>query len=196
MILNELITSQSLSANQSLRIGTLGPSGTSSEYATKIFAQNYLANQGITSDVLLFNTFEESMDALQQDLLEYMIVPHAYSGINEFYMRQDINLLQLFRCDTPMYGLAVRKGFEFSAELLHSEAIVSHPAPINLIKYFLRTTATIKIVNSTSVAAQLVNEGVFNIALTNAVARDKYNLEFVCEFKHIPMSWSVFGKTK
>lgn len=196
MILNELTTSQSLSANQSLRIGTLGPSGTSSEYATKIFAQNYLSNQGITSDVLLFNTFEESMDALQQDLLEYMIVPHAYSGINEFYMRQDINLLQLFRCDTPMYGLAVRKGFEFSTELLHSEVIVSHPAPINLIKYFLRTTATIKIVNSTSVAAQLVNEGVFNIALTNAVARDKYNLEFVCEFKHIPMSWSVFGKTK
>lgn len=194
MILNDLTIGKKEIPIKTLKIGTLGPTGTSSEFATKLFMNNYLFNQRVDSEILLFNTFEESMDNLTNGLLDYIIVPHAYGRINEFYMRPDIDLIQLFRCDTPMYGLAVRKGFTFHKELLDLETIVSHPAPVSLFKYFLGKNAKIQTVNSTSVAARLVNECVYNLAITNAVAKEKYNLDFVYKFKNIPMSWSVFGR--
>ncbi|WP_411343387.1 bacilysin biosynthesis protein BacA [Paenibacillus sp. WLX1005] len=174
------------------RIGTLGPSGTSSEYAASLFSFHYLANQGIRSELLLYDTFEQCMEKLEAGLLDYVIVPHAYGGINDFYMRKNISLIQLFRCDTPLYGLAVRQDFEFHPSMLASEPVVSHPAPINLLKYFLGTSAHIETVTSTSVAARLVAEGVYNIALTNQIAMQQHGLNFACEFKAIPMSWSVF----
>ncbi|MCY9074127.1 prephenate decarboxylase, partial [Bacillus inaquosorum] len=125
---------------------------------------------------------------------EYTIVPHAYDGIKHFYMRPDLQLLQIFRCDTPMYGLAVRPDFEFSDDMLDTSVIVSHPSPINLIKYFTRKEVRFKLVNSTSQAARKVKEGLYDIALTNELARQKYGLTFVKTFKSIPMSWSLFGK--
>ncbi|MBE5101503.1 prephenate dehydratase domain-containing protein [Priestia aryabhattai] len=194
IILNDLTKEKIQTPLKTIKVGTLGPSGTSSEFAANLFMDNYLFNQGIFSELILFQTFEESMENLEKGLLDYIIVPHAYGGINEFYMKSNIDLIQLFRCDTPMYGLAVRKGFPYHKELLDSETIVSHPAPINLLKYFLNTNAKIHTVNSTSVAASLVKESVYNIAITNEVAKQKYDLDFVYQFKNIPMSWSVFGR--
>ncbi|WP_416235488.1 bacilysin biosynthesis protein BacA [Paenibacillus campi] len=178
------------------RIGTLGPSGTSSEYAASLFSLHYLSNQGIRSELTLFATFEQCIDDLEAGRLDYVVVPHAYGGINDFYMRKHINLIQLFRCDTPLYGLAVRPDYEFQFAALASEPVVSHPAPINLLKYFLGTSAMIETVTSTSVAARLVAEGVYNIAITNQIAMQQYGLHFVHEFKAIPMSWSVFKNTQ
>lgn len=196
MILDDLTLFKKETKINTLKIGTLGPSGTSSEFAAKQFASNYLATQGFLSELSLFNTFEESVVELENGLLDYIIVPHAYGKINDFYMKPNIDLIQLFRCDTPMYGLAIRKGFLYDDELLDSAVIVSHPAPVNLVKYFLNKSSNIELVNSTSVAAKLVNEGVYDLAITNFAAKEKYNLDFVYQFKNIPMSWSVFGRSQ
>lgn len=177
-----------------IKIGTLGPAGTSSEYAANRFCNNYFLNRGLKSELILFNTFEKAMDNLLKGTIDYVIAPHAYPGINNFYMRPDINLVELFRCDTPMYGLAIRPEFNFNPDLLEKEIIVSHPAPVNLVNYYLKRDVKIKMVNSTSVAAYEVKEGIYNMAITNALAKEKYNLKFVYEFKSIPMSWSVFER--
>ncbi|CUB24657.1 bacilysin biosynthesis protein BacA [Bacillus amyloliquefaciens] len=186
--------SKAYSISKLITINTLGPEGTSSEYAAKNFIANFTLLQGVNSKLSLHDTFESCIEKTLQSPLEYTIVPHAYDGIKHFYMRPDLQLLQIFRCDTPMYGLAVRPGFEYTDDMLDKAVIVSHPSPINLIKYFTRKDVTFDLVNSTSAAAKRVKDGLSDIALTNELARQKYGLHFVKTFKSIPMSWSLFGK--
>ncbi|XYY59704.1 bacilysin biosynthesis protein BacA [Bacillus velezensis] len=186
--------SKAYSISKLITINTLGPEGTSSEYATKNFITNFTLLQGVNSKLSLHDTFESCIEKTLQSPLEYTIVPHAYDGIKHFYMRPDLRLLQIFRCDTPMYGLAVRPGFEYTDDMLDQTVIVSHPSPINLIKYFTRKDVTFDLVNSTSATAKRVKDGLSDIALTNELARQKYGLHFVKTFKSIPMSWSLFGK--
>ncbi|XBW81439.1 bacilysin biosynthesis protein BacA [Bacillus velezensis] len=186
--------SKAYSISKLITINTLDPEGTSSEYAAKNFITNFTLLQGVNSKLSLHDTFESCIEKTLQSPLEYTIVPHAYDGIKHFYMRPDLQLLQIFRCDTPMYGLAVRPGFEYTDDMLDQTVIVSHPSPINLIKYFTRKDVTFDLVNSTSAAAKRVKDGLSDIALTNELARQKYGLHFVKTFKSIPMSWSLFGK--
>ncbi|MEC0952047.1 MULTISPECIES: bacilysin biosynthesis protein BacA [Bacillus] len=186
--------SKAYSISKLITINTLGPEGTSSEYAAKNFITNFTLLQGVNSKLSLHDTFESCIEKTLQSPLEYTIVPHAYDGIKHFYMRPDLQLLQIFRCDTPMYGLAVRPGFKYTDDMLEQAVIVSHPSPINLIKYFTRKDVTFDLVNSTSAAAKRVKDGLSDIALTNELARQKYGLHFVKTFKSIPMSWSLFGK--
>ncbi|XAZ37924.1 bacilysin biosynthesis protein BacA [Bacillus velezensis] len=186
--------SKAYSISKLITINTLDPEGTSSEYAAKNFITNFTLLQGVNSKLSLHDTFESCIEKTLQSPLEYTIVPHAYDGIKHFYMRPDLQLLQIFRCDTPMYGLAVRPGFEYTDDMLEQAVIVSHPSPINLIKYFTRKDVTFDLVNSTSAAAKRVKDGLSDIALTNELARQKYGLHFVKTFKSIPMSWSLFGK--
>ncbi|WP_052586861.1 bacilysin biosynthesis protein BacA [Bacillus velezensis] len=186
--------SKAYSISKLITINTLGPEGTSSEYAAKNFITNFTLLQGVNSKLSLHDTFESCIEKTLQSPLEYTIVPHAYDGIKHFYMRPDLQLLQIFRCDTPMYGLAVRPGFEYTDDMLDKTVIVSHPSPINLIKYFTHKDVTFDLVNSTSAAAKRVKDGLSDIALTNELARQKYGLHFVKTFKSIPMSWSLFGK--
>ncbi|MBY8911795.1 bacilysin biosynthesis protein BacA [Bacillus sp. YC2] len=186
--------SNAYSISKLITINTLGPEGTSSEYAAKNFISNFTLLQGVNSKLSLHDTFESCIEKTLQSPLEYTIVPHAYDGIKHFYMRPDLQLLQIFRCDTPMYGLAVRPDFEYTDDMLDTAVIISHPSPINLIKYFTRKAVTFDLVNSTSTAAKKVKDGLSDIALTNELARQKYGLRFVKTFKSIPMSWSLFGK--
>lgn len=175
-----------------IRLGTLGPSGTSSELAAKFYIENFIKQK--RSKIFLFDRFEDCLENLKNNLLDYVVVPHAYEGIKDFYMSPYIDLLGLFRYDTPMYGLAVRKDFNFHPSLLDTEVIVSHSAPEKLIKFFLDKDVKILKVNSTSTAAKLVKDGFYNIAITNDKARENNDLKFVYKFKKIPMSWSVFGR--
>ncbi|MFS0654020.1 bacilysin biosynthesis protein BacA [Bacillus sp. 179-C3.3 HS] len=175
-------------------VNTLGPKGTSSEYAAKHFISHSTTTLGIHTKLSLYDSFEICIEHTLSNALQYTLVPHAYEGIKHFYMRPDLQLLQIFRCDTPMYGLAVRPDFPFQEHMLRHLKIVSHPAPVNLIQYFIHQNAEFELVNSTSTAAQKVRDGEFDIALTNEVARATYGLTFVQTFKSIPMSWSIFGK--
>ncbi|WP_374221013.1 bacilysin biosynthesis protein BacA [Bacillus cereus group sp. N21] len=177
-----------------INIATLGPSGTSSEHAAKSFINNFSLSVHTKSRVHLMSTFEECISQVLESNITYAIVPHAYEGIKDFYMHPDLELIQLFRCDTPMYGLAVRPDFNFQAEALDNHIVVSHPAPISLLKYYIGKEAIFKKVNSTSIAAELVREKVYDFAITNEVAREQNQLKFVFQFKNIPMSWSVFGR--
>ncbi|PEF67960.1 bacilysin biosynthesis protein BacA [Bacillus cereus] len=175
-------------------VATLGPRGTSSEYAAQSFIHTSIPSVPIDNHVHLMATFEECMVPVLEGSIHYAIVPHAYEGIHNFYMHPDLELFQLFRCDTPMYGLAVRSDFDFEDILLESHTIVSHPAPISLLKYYTGKEAVFKEVRSTSIAAELVREKVYDLAITNEIAREQNQLKFMYTFKSIPMSWSVFGR--
>lgn len=94
-----------------------------------------------------------------------------------------------------MYGLAVRPDFEFRDDMLDTSVIVSHPSPINLIKYFTRKDVRFKLVNSTSQAARKVKEGLYDIALTNEPCTAKVRANLCKNIqKHSNEIWSLFGK--
>ena len=180
--------------NSHIRLGTLGPEGTSSEYVTKKFVKNHLDSNHTECEIKLYDTFEEAREKLIDGSINYIICPHAYKQINDFYMNPFISLIEIFQCDTPMYGVAVRKDYSFENKDLEEQVIVSHSAPLELVTNYLDKKPNFHIVNSTSKAAELISNGDFNLAITNEEAVRKFDLRFVCEFKKISMSWSLFGR--
>ncbi len=180
-------------------VGTLGPSGSSSEAATQFllgsFFEQYEAN------VTLYDSFEMCLDTLGTGDIDAAVVPHAYPKINLFYMNPNLELTYMFRMDTPMYGLAARHDYVFHEEALTNEIVLSHPAPVSLMDFYCapkikEKPIQYKLISSTSKAAQLVAEGHYNLALTNWNAIQTYNLTFVMTFEPIRMSWSMFTKRR
>lgn len=190
--MSTLSASMSTSQAPMLRIGTLGPVGTSSEQAANYAIEHLYPNRAC--ELSLLDSFESCIEELLTEKLDAVIVPHAYPKINDFYMHPELVVDEIFRADTPLYGLAVRDDFEFDEAMLDSEVIVSHPAPVPLIQYYLHRDPSIKLVSSTSEAARQVRDFETNLAVTNQQAADVYGLKFVKQFKRIPMSWTVFQK--
>lgn len=177
-----------------IQIGTLGPSGTSSEAAASYFIQSdekYYKNHSIA----LLDSFQLVLHELIHGELSMAIVPHAYSGINLFYINPKVTLYRMFLFDTPVYGLAKRRDKVLAH---HSCRVVSHPAPVLLLDTLLPQIGVsayeMDFVSSTSKAAEEVYENKADLALTNMNAIKKYNLVCCALYGPIQMGWSVFIK--
>lgn len=179
---------------KTIKIGTLGPSGTSSEAAVAYFIQTY-KNEAEDYSITLLNNFHSVLHELTHGDLSMAIVPHAYSEINLFYINPKIALARMFTFDTPPYGLASRSDAIVSE---HHCRVVSHPAPVLLLDILLGQMGLsrykIKFVSSTSEAAQEVFENRADLALTNMNAIKKYDLVCCAMYGAIQMGWSVFTK--
>ncbi|MFF9779864.1 prephenate dehydratase domain-containing protein [Streptomyces sp. NPDC013978] len=179
-------------SQRSLKLGTLGPEGTSSEYVARLMTR-LLGDRG-RFGIVLEETFEHCMDALTEGRIDLALVPHAYAGINAFYMNPLLEPSIVFRGSTPEYGLAARSDFAFREELLFTDTVVTHPAPIPLLEYYFDRPVKLVTTTSTSQAAGQVADGLYNIAITNEQAARQHNLKFVYRFSPIPMTWTVFSK--
>ncbi|MFH8993200.1 hypothetical protein [Streptomyces sp. NPDC017940] len=175
-------------------LGTLGPTGTSSEYVAGMMSRS-VADRG-RFRIVLEDTYEQCLDALIEEQFDLVLVAHAYSNINAFYMHPELEPATVFRGCTPEYGLATRKNFSFSRDLLASETVVSHPAPVPLLGYHFGRPVKTVTVDSTSQAADHVADGRYDLAITNEEAAEQYNLRFVYRFSRIPMTWTVFSRKK
>ncbi|MEM6160962.1 bacilysin biosynthesis protein BacA [Erwinia sp. P6884] len=172
-------------------INTLGPSGTSSEYASQFFhlwmRDNYSNSH---HEIFLNETYELARDNIKNEK-GILIVANAYQKINDFYMDTRLKLLATFLYDTPLYGLVANR--ELPDRPLY---IASHPAPIPLIKELLPDGLHIKQViemPSTSAAAQAVVSRKVDVALTTEVAARIHKLSFISRTRPIHMLWSVFA---
>ena len=176
-----------------IQIGTLGPSGTSSEAAAAYFIQTDEKNQNYS--ITLLNSFQLVLHELIHGELSVALVPHAYNDINLFYINPQVTLYRMFQFDTPAYGLARRRDRVLSQ---HSCRVVSHPAPIllldNLLVQIGLSDYELEWVSSTSKAAEGVYENKADLALTNMNAIKKYNLVCCALYGPIRMGWSVFIK--
>lgn len=171
------------------KLATLGPSGTSSDYVAhecmkKLYSEEF--------EITLFSTFEEAAEELLEDKVDLLLVPHAYKNINVFYMHPLLKIEKVFIHDTPMYGIATRNNIED----IQYDNIISHEAPIPMIKHYLLPEIKIDLANSTSVAAELVSNGTYDFCITNEMACKKYGLKFIKFFHQINMSWSIFKRKK
>jgi prephenate dehydratase len=177
-----------------IQIGTLGPSGTSSEAAAAYFIQTHEKNSKNYS-ITLLNSFQSVLHELIHGELSMALVPHAYNDINLFYINPKVALYRMFLFDTPGYGLARRRDRELSQ---YSCRVVSHPAPILLLDDLLAQIGLsdyeIEFVSSTSKAALEVYENKADLALTNMNAIKNYKLVCCALYGPIRMGWSVFIK--
>lgn len=179
---------------KTFQLGTLGPVGTSSEQAARFAIEQLYAGQ--TCGLSLLDSFEACIEELLQAKLDAVVVPHAYPKINDFYMHPELEVAEIFRADTPLYGLAVRQDFDYDESMLDEETVVSHPAPVPLIRFYMNREVSVELVSSTSEAARQVRDFETNLCVTNQQAADVYGLKFVKQFKRIPMSWTIFQKIK
>lgn len=84
---------------RSLKLGTLGPAGTSSEYVAQMMSRS-VAN-GARLRIVLEDTYEACVDALTESRIDLVLVAHAYPGINAFYMHPGLEPAIVFRGSTP-----------------------------------------------------------------------------------------------
>jgi bacilysin biosynthesis protein BacA len=183
--------------SKKLVIGTLGPTATSSDYASKHITQHLLSEK-LTVLTQLFDTFLDVKEALLQDKINLALVPHAYDRINEFYMEPNFELGFIFIYPTPVYGLAKKKNTEV---VFNGSRIVTHPAPLPLLKQLLpdtqcQTQIQVDLSPSTSDSAIQVKQGLADFAITNENAVKAYDLEFISTYGNIQMSWSLFQKKR
>ncbi|WP_156481712.1 LysR family transcriptional regulator [Anabaena sp. 4-3] len=182
-------------AEKTLVIGTLGPSGTSSDYASSYIVKQ-LEAENLTGEIQLFDSFPDVKTALLQNQIDLAVVPHAYDSINEFYMEPSFDLGFIFIYPTPVYGLAKKKNTDVTFK---GARIVTHPAPLPLLSQLLpesedQSEIQVDLSTSTSDAAIQVQKGLATLAITNKNAVEAYDLEFISTYGKIPMSWSIFYK--
>lgn len=172
-------------------IHTLGPSGTSSEYASQFF-HRWMGDHYSDSSHTIH--LDDSYELARKNIDEengLLIVANAYPKINDFYMDTRLKLLATFLYDTPLYGLVANRVLPD-----RPLTVASHPAPVPLIAELLPAGLRIaKIVemSSTSAAAQAVACGEVDIALTTEIAARLHNLNFISRTRPIHMLWSVFA---
>lgn len=182
---------------EKIKIATLGPEGTSSQYVTNILCD--WANCE-NSNIQLYDTYEEAFKSVQNGFNDILVVANAYQHINRFYMDRDIELIATFIQNTPKYGIAVRDTFDANNITRYKEVtIVSHPAPIKKLDYYKdnllnNKQINTKLVDSTSIAAKLVQNKQYDFCLTNEEAVNTYGLKFISKQTDISMVWSIFGK--
>lgn len=181
-----------------VRVGTLGPAKTSSDAVAAFLVENFHVEDETTVD--LFPTFDDVLAALLDGSVDLALVPHAYDRINVFYMCSEAELRLVFVHATPVYGLARDRGT--NAMPRGEVTIASHPAPLPLLASLLapteyaRRNRAVRIVESTSAAAALVESGEAELAVTNEHAAHHHGLEFVETYGPIRMSWSVFSRRR
>ncbi|MBD2776525.1 LysR family transcriptional regulator [Iningainema tapete] len=180
--------------SRNLIVGTLGPSGSSSDYVSN-YLVNQLKTEELTLSTQLFDSFIDVKEALLQDKVDHALVPHAYELINEFYMEPSFELGFIFIYPTPVYGLAKKKNTEV---VLEGCRVATHPAPLPLLSKLLPSQylaqMQVDLSPSTSDAAIQVNQGLADLAITNEKAAEAYDLEFISIYGNIRMSWSIFHK--
>lgn len=177
-------------------IYTLGPAGTSSEFAANHLSI-WLKKKGYCKEVKIF--LKKTYESARQEITEknsILLVANAYSDINLFYMDYSLALGAVFVLETPSYGIVTKTGAlpENKNKLL----IASHPAPMPIINQLLPNQNNKQIVekDSTSSAALAVLNNEVDAALTTQIAAKKYNLFFVTKTRAINMLWSAFVHDK
>lgn len=167
-------------------IATLGPSGTSSEFAA----------HHLTESVELFDSYEHAEEyALNHPKKAAFLVANAYQHVNQFYISRKAKPVAAFFLDTPPYVLATR-GMSIN-ELPKNTRISSHRAPAHLVEALLQGASfTLVDAYSTSEAARMVADAETDVCLTTQLACDKRNLKVQLTSGTIPMLWTLFASSE
>lgn len=186
-----------------IKFGTLGPNGTSSEQALKYLVSN-LANYdpNIRYEITLMNTFAKVYQALDAGLIRYALVPAAYERITDFFWNDHfVNNLN-FILPTPEYGMVCKKGYQPVRN--RKVKVACCPAVENIIEYLsdgeLKESQIERVTtNSTTEAViSLINNDA-DLAVTNRTSFELYRdkgIKFISKMYNSKMVWVLFKGKK
>ncbi|MGW9400955.1 hypothetical protein [Streptomyces sp. NPDC055642] len=175
-------------------LGTLGPAGTSSDLTARYLA----AEHGLS--VELFRTFDEVLDQLLSEKLDFALVPSAYAGLTRFHWHRDLRLRAFFPRATPEYGIATGAGGGIPpgggplsvAAMWEVRRIYAEVAPPALRGREVHWVDA----SSTQHAAEIVAAGGARLAVTNAPGVRAHGLRWVATRPGAEILWTLFDRTR
>lgn len=180
-----------------LRIGTLGPDGTTSMVALGRLGYRLAHLGGPEVEAVPYDSFEELLAAVgSRGGPAYALVPGAAECATRFFWSPRLRLDATFSTPTPEYGIAsygtgLREGVLRLATLHETRRLVEllDGAEGGRGGYEIAWVPA----ESTIHAAQLVSEGRADAAVTNEPGRAAHRLRFQVSRPGVPMVWMVFG---
>lgn len=183
--------------NSAIRVGTLGPPGTTSSGAAIFFIDNIKAyNQGISINLKLWNHFDLVYEGLLNNDVDLIVIPNPYEDVGKIYWDSDLELIFSFILESPYYGLAaLDKEFVNRKHLQIATGPGVHSLIKRLGKELLKSHSfELYHVNSTTEAAMAVQRRQADLAVTNKTSLDKTKLSFVTPVINTKILWSVFRR--
>lgn len=180
-----------------LRVGTLGPQGTTSMVALDRLGHRLAHLGGPDVHAVPYDSFEELLAAVSSGGgPSYALVPAAAECATRFFWSPRLRLDATFSTPTPQYGIAarppgLREGILRLATLHETRRLVEllDGAEGGRGGYDIAWVPA----ESTIHAAQLVAEGRADAAITNEPGRAAHRLSFQVSRPGVPMVWLIFG---
>lgn len=189
---------ENLRSMPEVKIGTLGPRGTTSEMTS--FSLIAALNQSGVSNVqtILYSNFSLVTQALLNDEVDVILIPNAYDRISDIYWDPRMKIDVYFKHETPKYGLYAR---DSDIDVHRHMILCAMSACTTIIEHLQQSDAIfadkqVQITSSTEEAAKLVAEGMADIAITNELCAGKYGLVSLASEYHVDMLWTVFSLKK
>ncbi|MGB8455819.1 MAG: hypothetical protein WCD89_26325 [Anaerocolumna sp.] len=190
-----------LLSNDNIKIGTLGPNGTSSEQALKYLISiitNY--NHKIELEKHLMNNFKNVYESLNNGLINYALIPTAYERITDFFWNNNfINNLN-FIFPTPEYGIVCKNNYKPIKN--RKTKVACCPAVENIIEYLSNgelqdgQIERFKTNSTTEAVICLINDDA-DLAITNKTSFELYSdkdIKFISRTYNATMLWALFKR--
>lgn len=184
-----------------LSIGTLGPETTSSYQALAYYISNLSKRTYMDYKTILYDTFDECLEAIVADRIDLALVPSAYGQITKFFWNPNLKNIYTFSFPTPEYGIVSRAGYDLKQ---NKRIRVASCEPVKFLLNILLNEEmalhepSILITPSTTKALEAMLEGRADIAITNRTSflkyADTYEIEFITDCFNTQMIWCVFAQ--
>lgn len=181
-----------------IRVGTLGPDGTSSVNTAQYLLENMRAfESNKVYDLRLFDTFSQLLNAANHGEIDFALVPSASDRVTDFFWSQRLENCFNFLYPTPGYVLVRMPSYKLQAD---TEVIIS---TCTAVKHMIHRFAVkelqgfrIKrlITPSTTKALEALIAGKADLAITNETSIQKYHVSvaFVSDIQYAQIMWCLF----
>ncbi|PQQ65650.1 hypothetical protein [Acetivibrio saccincola] len=188
-----------ISSMKNIRIGSLGPHGTSSEQAVK-YMIGYLnkINSKCSYKICLMDDFRYVFDALNNKEIEYALIHSAYERITDYFWNHRFSNVLNFIYHTPDYGMIGKVGENYSFK--KKVRVAACPAVQGILQYLagdvlLDTEIEIVTTRSTTEAVLFVLEGKADVGITNETSYELYRdkgIQFISKKYNAHIVWCLF----
>ncbi|WP_297430071.1 hypothetical protein [Clostridium sp.] len=190
-----------ISNNDSIKIGTLGPNGTSSEQALKYLISNIANyNNKVQFENHLMNSFGNVYESLNEGLIRYALIPTAYERITDFFWNNNFTNNLNFIFPTPEYGLVCKNNYRSIRN--RKTKVACCPAVENIIEYLSNgelhdgQIERVKTNSTTEAVISLINNDV-DLAITNKTSFELYSdkdIKFISKTYTANIVWTLFKR--
>ena len=147
-----------------------------------------------------FPTFEEAIFALKKGKVSFVVVPAAYSLINNFIMDNEIETKDVFIEKIPSLVMVSKKGLGAEQQKKISKVYL-HSATTKLLEEIAiqSKNLTIHYVDSNIEACELLisSNDLYSTAITNLLCAKYFNLNVIKILREsVNMPWVMFAKKK